>query len=109
MVNWNGMIQHNIGHIYIWAMFSDPGHVDAWNVQIFRFINVIKKYKIILQHLIKNVCIYLEMKSETLNFARNLFCMHLILHNLGVLSANPSNNILYIFHFQVSKKQKVTS
>ena len=46
----------------------------------------------------KNVCtcIYLEMKSETLNFALYLsveFCVHLFLHNVGVLNVNLSKNI----------------
>ena len=47
----------------------------------------------------ENVCIYLEMKSKTLNFVRYLsveFCIHLFLNNLGVLNANQSNNILFL-------------
>ena len=61
----------------------------------------------------ENVCIYLEIESETLNFARYSsveFCIHLFLHILGVLNANLSNNILYLMPFPFKLlKQKMTS
>ena len=44
----------------------------------------------------ENVCIYFEMKSEMMNFARYLRILnHLFLHNLGVMNAKLSNNSLY--------------
>ena len=60
----------------------------------------------------ENGCNYLEMTSETLNFARYLsveFCIHLFLHNLVVLTANLLNTILYLMYFAFKlTKQKVT-
>ena len=57
----------------------------------------------------ENVCIYPEMKYEIVNFAPYLsveFCIHLFLHNLGVLNANLSNNILSLmsFTFKLAKQ-----
>ena len=50
----------------------------------------------------EEVCIYPGPKYETLNFVRHLsidFCIHLFLHNLGLLNANLSGNILYLLPF----------
>ena len=79
---------------------------------VFRFINVIFFMEDSIEAFYENVCTYLEMKSETLNFARYLsveFCIHLFLHNLVVLTANLLNNILYLMYFALKlAKQKVT-
>ena len=59
----------------------------------------------------ENVCIYLEMKSEILNFVRYVsvkFCINLFLHNLNVLNANLSNNILCLMSFDVFVAHKYT-
>ena len=52
---------------------------------------------LIFYHVFENVCICLEMKSKTLNFALYFsifFLTHLFLHKLCVLNANLSTNII---------------
>ena len=54
------------------------------------------------------------MKFETFKFARYfsaLFCIHLFLHNMGVLHSNLSDNILYFvtFTFKFTKHEMVVN
>ena len=56
----------------------------------------------------ENACFSSGMKSETFTFARYFsveFCIHMFLHNFGMLSSNLSDNILYLarFTFKLAK------